>query len=322
MATKRAILTPLIAGCALLASPLLAGCPALSGIQLPGLPMATPKPKGATETTSDVVINAPDASSLLIKGTIKGPAALGDGTKIAATEDDSGGVPGFDASASGDASGAAGYQVFRGSLLATNAVELPIQNAMITVKGYDFKIIPQLLAKPSDENGEFYFRYVPARISFFLDAQFAVNGKSYRMLGLTRTQEPGTLTQVTVDMATTLTARELLRIWQLSDYRIEYKDLSPKDFNPLVLALRQELKNGMPAGLMKAEDVLAGVKQPDGKWAIESDREDAGVVTLDALARRSTTVSREIERLYKAANYLLSHDLGAKDQVTRPPSLK
>jgi hypothetical protein len=292
-----------------LAGPGLTGCDAIKKL-FPGLKgtsaVPTPRPSGDEPT------GIADAHTIiqLLTVHVQAPASLGDGTRIDASPQDGTVLePTSTAAASAKPFG----------LLQTTAAELPVHNAFVGVRGYDLKAIPQLPNRYTDEDGLTYFKYVPARVAFFLEAEAVVKGKTVQLLGLTRTPEEGLNSEVTIDLASTLVARELLRIYQLTDYRVSYADLSPKDFNPLLATLRALLRNGIPADIPLD---LTTVRMPDGKWSLAADKQDGAVAYLDKLAQRQDAINNEVDRLYQAVNYSLCNCRDdTKIRVTRPAPL-
>lgn len=286
--------------------PSIAGCDAIKKL-LPGTskvssvtttPTAAPDEYGAQE--AHFTIN-------LLTVHVRGPVKLGNGTRIVGTTQD--GILSPDA-------GATGAKAF-GILQNATAVDLPVQNALVGIRGYDAKTIPQLTDRYTDEEGVTYFRYVPSRVAFFLEASTIVNGKAIELLGLTRTPDEGVNSEVTVDIASTLVARELLRAWQITGYQVSYKDLSQKDFYPLLATLRSVFRNGFPSDIPLD---LSTVSIPDGDWSLEADRQDGAVVFLDKLAQRNDAVRYEVGRLYKAVNFALCNCVNDTKIGVRRPS--
>ena len=204
----------------------------------------------------------------------------------------------------------------------TQAVATPekfVRNALISVRGYDLRSIPELPSLYSDENGGFYFANVPSKIAFFLEANVETKDQAFQLLGLTRTEEVGKVTKVRIDVASTLVARELMRMWQISGYRVSFKDLDPRDFNPLLVRLRKHLESGLPAGVFFDP---SAVTTPSGAWSAESDRDDSAIMALDKIAAQEDLISREIDRLYLAVNYSITRVRDASRVVIpRPASL-
>lgn len=324
-------------------SPILAALLMTAALASSGCPVVIPPVE--TERGPNVRVNGqgepalapvPQANFLqTIDGTMIAPAALGNGTRVVG-EEDTGGVdidvgdgtatdtaPATDdadatdaAAATDEADASATYRV-----LQTTAFELPVEKALVSVKSYQFKIIDQFLTKPTDEEGKFFFAKVPAKNAFFLDASFVIGGKKHQMYGITRTGELGQRTSVTVDVASTLTARLLMRIWQQGNYFFDFRDLSPKDFNPLLLNLRNILRGGLPAGVsLDLTKVSAPVEPWDNNAVPLVDADDSAIVALDRIAAQYTQIDRDIDRIYRAANLLfVGKETGA---VVRPPKIR
>jgi hypothetical protein len=267
------------------------GCDALKAY-LPFL--KTPLKTASAKPTEEPNPNSIDPHIMiqLLTVSARGPRALGNGTRIIAERQDGTTRP------DETSSPAAAFGLLQD---AADSAEVPVQDAFIGIRGYDLKAIPQLPNRYTDEEGLTYFKYVPARIAFFLEAEVVIKGKTYKLLGLTRTPDEGLNSDVTIDIASTLVARELLRIWQMTDYRVSYKDLSPKDFNPLLATLRALFRGGMPDIPLD----LSTVRMPDGEWSADKDREDSALVFLSKLAERQDQVNNEIDRIYQAVNYTL-----------------
>lgn len=269
------------------------------------------KPTTTDDAPGNSAIADPHLEIQLLTVHAVAPAVLGDGTRIVGLRDD--GTTGDEtATSTAAATGAATHF----GLLQASPSELPIKNSFIGVRGYDFKAIDQLPNRYTDEDGLTYFKYVPARIAFFLESQFQVNNKTYEMLGLTRTPEEGLNSDVTVDLASTLVARELLRIWQISGYTVSYKDLSPQDFNPLLAELRAVLRNGIPNDIPLD---LTTVAPPTGKWSLDADKQDGALVFLSRLAQRQDAVNDEVNRIYQAANHSLCNCLDDSRVIIKRP---
>lgn len=271
-----------------------------------------------------------------INGLIVGPAALGNGTRIPGSEDNDGafgevdlGIPGdgdatgeADATDEADATGEADASSGSFRVLQTTPAELPVENATVSVKSYDWKAVNQLVTKRSDEDGQFFFNYVPAKVAFFLEGVYTVGDKKYYMLGLTRTGDIGETTEVKIDVPSTLVSRLLLRIWHISNRFVDFKELSPKDFNPLLLNLRKELSGGLPSGVTLD---LSKVSQPVGEFKYDeqgqpNDKSDSALKCLDQLAARYEMIDRDVDRLYKAMNKIFA---GVEDgPLKRPPAIR
>jgi hypothetical protein len=187
-----------------------------------------------------------------------------------------------------------------------------VENAVVTLKGYDWKVVPLLGTKTSSPEGKFKFRQVPARVAFFLDVTYLVGGRTYRQFGLVRTGIPGDSTVVEVDLASTLLSRYLLRLMQycgtpnIANHPIDFRDLDVRDYKPMLDDLRAMLGNGMPNNIPCD---LSRVGQPDGDWTLEKDKQDAAVVALDQLraydrsitpADRTSQLEYDVKRLADA----------------------
>jgi hypothetical protein len=300
------------------ATVVLTGCNSLKKY-IPVFPSSVSKGT-QTDDTPLGGISDPHLQIQLLTVHVQGPNALGNGTLIVA---DQAGQSAPDATGTGTPTPGptatpSAIRAF-GVLQAATTPDLPIQNAFVGVHGYDFKVISQLSNRYTTADGTTYFKYVPARIAFFLDAEISVKGQIYHELGLTRTPEEGLNSDVTIDVASTLVARELLRIWQMTGYFVSYKDLSAKDFNPLLATLRSVLRAGIPADL-KLD--LSTVNPPSGVWSIESDRQDGALVFLSQLAQRQPAVNAEIDRIYEAANISLCNCRDtSKYSIKRPDPL-
>lgn len=245
----------------------------------------------------------------LIEGLVAAPAALANGADklVGLTIDQS-------------EAEAAKYRMPRFTLAqaqAATAAEKVVQNALISVRGYDMRTIPELPSLYSDENGGFYFANVPSKIAFFLEASIETRERTIQLLGLTRTEDTGKVTKVKIDVASTLVARELMRMWQISGYRVSFKDLDPRDFNPLLLRLRKALEGGLPSGVFFDP---SKVTTPDGDWSAAKDANDSALVALDKIAARDEAISREIDRLYLAVNYTITRVRDASRVVIRRPA--
>ncbi|MDB5099318.1 MAG: hypothetical protein JWM80_3739 [Cyanobacteria bacterium RYN_339] len=281
-------------GLAVLA-PGLTGCDALKKL-IPGLSSkasATPAPRASEDAATSIADQHTFIQLLTVH--VQAPAALGNGTRVEGSRQDG------TASPEPAATNAATPRPF-GLLQAAVSPELPVLNAFVGVRGYDLKAIQLLPNRYTDDDGMTYFKFVPARIAFFLEAEVVVKGKTVQLLGLTRTPEEGLNSDVTIDLASTLVARELLRIWQLTDYRVSYADLSPKDFNPLLATVRALLRNGLPADIPLD---LTTVHMPAGKWDLDADKKDGAVAYLNQLALRQDAINKEVDRLYQAVNFSL-----------------
>lgn len=201
-----------------------------------------------------------------------------------------------------------------------SGAERVVQNALVSVRGYDLRTIPELPSLYTNADGGFYFKNVPSKIAFFLEAGVETRERSFQLLGLTRTEDTGKVTKVKIDIASTMVARELMRMWQISGYRVSFKDLDPRDFNPLLLRVRKKIENGLPAGVFFDP---TKVTTPDGgDWSPAKDATDSAIVALDKIAAQDEAISREIDRLYLAVNYTITRVRDASRVVIpRPPSM-
>ena len=261
-------------------------------------PLATPVPQEAQ-------IRSQDFNQLGVEGTILGPSSLGDGTRVTADSPDL----------------ATPIDLYR--VAQAFDKELPLKNAVITLKGYDWTVVPNLPAKVSDEKGKFTFVYVPARVAFFMDATYSHGGQHYQMFGLVRTLEASEVTVTTVDIASTLVSRLLLRLMQYAahpegiNHPIDFKKISPKDYNPLLHTLRDKLRGGAPGGLSID---LTSVRVPTGTWSLEADKADSAVVFLDRLAAQDPVISFQIDQLCEAV--AVANGLNRRPGDTGSPLLR
>lgn len=262
-----------ILGALMAASLAQTGC--LPGVTTPVFPTDVPVP-APTKTPTEGLIIKQEFAYLVVEGTQYGMADMsGDATVVADTPE----INGLDFDDSD-----VEIPAFR---VLTNGARKPLQNAAITLKGYDFKVTPLVGTKVSDKDGKFKFRAVPSRVAFFLDSSYAMGGQTYQMFGLVRTKDATEVTTVEIDVASTLVARFLLRLMQraqtpnLVNKPIDFRDLSPKDYNPLLNDLRDLLAGGLPTGM---DLDLTRVSQPSGDWTQEKDDADSAVVLLDKLA--------------------------------------
>lgn len=202
----------------------------------------------------------------------------------------------------------------------TSKAERVVQNALVSVRGYDLRTIPELPSLYTNGDGGFYFKNVPSKIAFFLEAGVETRERSFQLLGLTRTEDTGKVTKVKIDIASTMVARELMRMWQISGYRVSFKDLDPRDFNPLLQRVRKKIENGLPAGVFFDP---TKVTTPDGgDWSAAKDATDSAIVALDKIAAQDEAISREIDRLYLAVNFTITRVRDASRVVIpRPPSI-
>lgn len=298
-----------LAGCFVVSLPL-GGCDAFKKLGNT-VKLSTPKPTSIDDGVPDSIAD-PHLQDQLLKVNVRGPGVLGNGKTIEADNPD--GTPAATGAAA--ASGAAAAFGLLDELPATGGPDVPVHNAYVGVRGYDYKTIEQLPNRYTDPDGQTHFEHVPARIAFFLDAQVSVQGKNYQMLGLTRTPSEGLNSEVTVDVASTLVARELLRIWQMTDYNVSYADLSPQDFNPLLAVLRAVLRNGLPSDIPLD---LTQVQPPSGKWSLQNDKQDSALVFLSKLAQRQTDVNDEVNRLYQAVNHIQCNCMDDSKVFTKRP---
>jgi hypothetical protein len=77
---------------------------------------------------------------------------------------------------------------------------------------------------------------------------------------------------------------------------IDFRELSPKDYNPLLQDLRDLLSGGLPPGMTID---LTQVRQPDGPWTLAKDQGDSAVVLLDQL-RAYPQIDYDVKRLADA----------------------
>ncbi|MEB3195732.1 MAG: hypothetical protein VKP62_00870 [Candidatus Sericytochromatia bacterium] len=173
-------------------------------------------------------------------------------------------------------------------------VEKPLQDALVSPLGPDFNWAGGNPGAYTDEAGRFSLRFVSPSTTPFLDVRAHVGGRTFRMFGWTRSREG-----VTVDLASTLVVREVLRFRQRSENLATFNAIRDGDVEPLLLRLRRLLEGGLPAGL--SFDPYS-VSVPLGDWTQEGDRADGALRLLDELARRDANVSRDIDRLYMACN--------------------
>lgn len=339
MASARGPRYQLFTGLALasVATMTLAGCPAVPG---PSSASDIPNIRVNKNGDSGVTSIAQTIGLQYIDGTLTAPAALGSGGKIVGDEelgditldiDDNateaedateaaGATEAADATESAtateSASGTAAYRVLQSS-----PAELPVENAFVTVKSFEFKIIDQFLTKQTDDEGKFYFERVPIKTAFFLEAQFSKGGKRHQLFGLTRTGEFGARTALTMDVASTLTARVMMRMWQQGNFFFDFEKVSPKDYMPLLLNLRNVLRGGLPAGVtLDLTKVSLPVEQWDDKATPLVDADDSAVVALDKIAAQYSQIDRDIDRLYKAVN--LAWGGSETGIIVRPAKIK
>lgn len=260
----------------------------------------------STPPPSEGLIIRPDLLKLNINGTIYGMADMSADAVIKAdTPDLSAGI---------DLGGTlSGFRVQQ----ATGPRKL-VENAAITLKGYDWKIIPMLPTKVSDGEGKFKFRSVPAKVAFFLDATYTLGGKTYRSFGLVRTKDGTEDTNVELDLASTLVSRYLLRLMQYAitpstlNKPIDFKDLSAKEYTPLLADLRDLLAGGLPQGFQAID--MSKVNQPGGYWTLAKDKEDPAVVLLDRLTAYPQ-IEFDVQRLTDA----IAREFNLKGSELRPP---
>lgn len=215
----------------------------------------------------------PDAAGMLLEGRIEGPAALGDGTRIVEE----------------------GYtRPFR---VLQSAPWLPVEHAALFMRSARYEEFPYP-GQYSDAEGRFAFPYAPPREAVFISAHIKAKGAIHRFLAFTRTGEVSEKRAVTVDAASTLVARQMLRLWQLRGYVLDLKSIAREDVAPLEEVLREQIRGGLPTGI---ELDLTRVKAPEGTWSLDQDRADSALVALDRLAAQSTSTRQELDRLYKAA---------------------
>jgi hypothetical protein len=270
MALSRATLVPLSLGGLMVVSLALAGCPNAASSSIP-----KEEPIGASR-----VVRNGQLQELIVDGTVYGQADLTTDATIKADE------PNLDSD----------IGLFR--VLQLSGPNKAVENASVTLKGYDFKVLPLMPTKATNEQGKFKFRSVPSRVAFFLDTTYTLGGKTYREFGLVRTGDVTESTLVDVDVSSTLVARFLLRLMQycgtpsIANHPIDFRDLDPKDYKPLLDDLRNLLAGGMPQGMPLD---LTKVKEPDGDWTAAKDKADAAVVFLDGMRGTSQAQYKQIE---------------------------
>jgi hypothetical protein len=263
------------------------GC--LPGITTPVMTTDRPVPV-PTKTPTEGFVPRVEFAQLVVEGTQYGTADMsGDAVIMADSPEINGSV--ID---EGEIEGLEGLDIPGFRVLSTGARK-PLQNAAVTLRGYDFKVTPLIGTKVSGKDGKFKFRSVPAHVAFFLDSTYSMGGQTYRMFGLVRTKSLSEVTTVEIDVPSTLVARFLLRLMQRAqtpnvvNKPIDFRDLSHKDYDPLLKDLRDVLAGGLPLNLD-----LTKVNQPDGNWTKEKDAADSAVVFLDTLAKSSDPAYKQI----------------------------
>lgn len=259
MALTRAPLTQLTLGGLMALSLTLSGCPSV---------LAPEPPKETTVSGSEKVVGNGTQATLNIDGTIYGMADLTQDAVIRAEEPEGAeiDIP-------------TGFRI----LQLAGARKL-VQNAAVTLRGYDYKVVPLIPPKVSNEEGKFKFRSVPPHVAFFMEANYTLGGKTFNEIGLVRTGTVSDTNVIDIDLASTLVSRFLLRLMQYCatpktvNHPIDFRDLDPKDYQPLLDDLRDLLAGGMPVGMTID---LTTVHQPAGDWTLEADKNDGAVVTLD-----------------------------------------
>lgn len=276
-----------ILGALLAASLAQTGC--LPGVTTPVMTTDRPVPVPTRTPTEGLVVKQ-EFAQLIVEGTQYGTADMSGDAVIQADPPEVNGAV-FD---EGEIEGLEGLDIPGFRVLSTGAPK-PLQNAAVTLRGYDFKVTPLIGTKVSGKDGKFKFRSVPAHVAFFLDSTYSMGGQTYRMFGLVRTKSLTEVTTVEIDVPSTLVARFLLRLMQRAqtpnvvNKPIDFRDLSHKDYDPLLKDLRDVLAGGLPLNLD-----LTKVNQPDGNWTKEKDAADSAVVFLDTLAQSSDPVYKQI----------------------------
>ncbi|MFN3432003.1 MAG: hypothetical protein ACK46X_18895 [Candidatus Sericytochromatia bacterium] len=273
-------------GRALMAGVLLASLTSLgclpTAIDIPIGVTASPTPAPVSSTSEGLIVT-PAFSKLNIDGTLFGMADMSGDAEIQSADQDI--VPEFGLQG-------LGFHVQN----ARTGPRKAVVNGAITLKGYDWKIVPLMPTKATKAGGKFRFLNVPSKVAFFLDATYMVDGMTYRSFGLVRTSNGTEESVVEIDVASTLVSRYLLRLMHYSQQRVkdpavpgdvplnkpvDFKDLDPRDFNPLLQDLRDILGPGLPVGMSLD---LSKVTQPSGEWTLAKDKADPAVVLLDQLA--------------------------------------
>ena len=285
------------------------------------LPAATPTPPRPSSTPAEGIVTRQDFATLNIDGTQYGLSDMADTATIVADPPGIGGFEGGEDDLDLGGLDIPGFRVLhRGS-------RKVVENAAVTLKGYDWKVIPLMPTKVSDKDGKFKFRSVPARVAFFLDSTYTVGGKTYRMFGLVRTKDATEQTTVEVDVPSTLVARYLLRLMQRAgtpryiNKPIDFQELSPKDYEPLLKDLRDLLAAGLPLDLD-----LTDVAQPSGHYdpTKPASEEDSAVRLLDQMAkstdRRYQQIKFDMQRLTREIARInqIDYDRLAPDSIKDP----
>jgi hypothetical protein len=181
--------------------------------------------------------------------------------------------------------------------------EKPVQNALVTPRGADLKLVGATSGAYSDAAGRFRLPGVGALPCVFLEVRTRAAGRNVRAFAWARPREAQLGGGVTVDLAATLVARELLRFWQRAGREVNFASLATADVEPLLLRVRRALSAGLPAGL--AFDP-GSVTMPSDAWSAQADAADGALVLLDALAAREPLIDREVDRLWLGCNAVLT----------------
>lgn len=208
--------------------------------------------------------------------------------------------------------GQASYRVLQSPL------EIPLKAALVLPLGPGILWTGTQAAAYTDADGRFRLQGIDAFEAPFLEIRALIGGKTLRLFGFTRTGGSRD-DEIVIDVASTLVVREILRFWQRSDYTVSFRQIKPADVEPLLFRLRRLFQEGLPARV--SEDIME-VNRPRGPWSADSDRRDGALRMLDEIANREPDISKEIDRLYTACNYLLT---GLRDPkrttVPRPPRI-
>lgn len=301
MALARAPLTQLTLGGLMALSLALSGCPAV---------LAPETPKETTVSGSkETVVGNGTMATLNVDGTIYGMADLTNDATIRAEEPNGAqiDIP-------------TGYR-----LLQLAGARKLVQNAAVTLRGYDYKVVPLIPLKVSNEEGKFKFRSVPPHVAFFMEANYTLGGKTYNEIGLVRTGAVSETNVVEIDLSSTLVSRFLLRLMQYCatpktvNHPIDFRDLDPKDYQPLLDDLRDLLAGGMPVGMTID---LTTVHQPAGDWTLAADKDDGAVVALDKM-RGYKQILFDMQRLADAVaiDAKLYASPGKPLNILPPPAL-
>ncbi|MEB3330168.1 MAG: hypothetical protein VKQ33_13135 [Candidatus Sericytochromatia bacterium] len=181
--------------------------------------------------------------------------------------------------------------------------EKPVQNALVTPRGPDLKLLGATTGAYSDAEGRFRLPGVGPLPCVFLEVRTRAAGRSVRAFAWARPREAQQAGGVTVDLAATLVARELLRFWQRAGQQVNFAALATADVEPLLLRVRRALAAGLPAGL--AFDP-SSVTMPAEAWSAQADAADGALALLDGLAASEPLIDREIDRLWLGCNAVLT----------------